>query len=235
MSSVEAPIEPPAPISGDASRIISFIQDQTERSSTHVARVLHDELGGLLVSAVMDAALVEQSLPEADPVRERLTRIRATLASAIDLKRNLIEQLRPSLLDNFGLFAAFRWHVKELCKSAEAKCTEHYPEEEVDLKPGALTELFRIMQDTLAVTLAEPALRSIDVNVAVEDGNLRMKIGHTHAIQETLDMVQHAAERMGAVACRIERIGGRVSLHRHETGTDFTAWVPLQHVVSSPA
>jgi len=57
-------------------------------------------------SAVMDVAFAEQALPIDDRVRQRLTRVRTTLTDAIDLKRKAIEELRPSILDNFGLFEA---------------------------------------------------------------------------------------------------------------------------------
>jgi signal transduction histidine kinase len=49
-------------------------------------------------------------------VRDRLLRIKKTLETEIDLKRQLTEKLRPSILDNFGLFAALRWPSSELPK-----------------------------------------------------------------------------------------------------------------------
>ena len=32
-----------------------------------------------------------------------------SLSAGVDLKRRVVEELRPTLLDNMGLFAAVRW------------------------------------------------------------------------------------------------------------------------------
>src|ERR1700730_11303739 len=94
-----------------ASSLIEHIQGVMEHQKAVLARDLHDELGGLLVGAVMDLAWVEQhmSAPPAE-LKQTLVRARQTLAAAIDMKRKLIEELRPTLLDNVGVFAALRWH-----------------------------------------------------------------------------------------------------------------------------
>ena len=79
-----------------ASALIAHIQGVMELQKAALARELHDELGGLLVGAVMDLAWAEQhmSAPPTE-LRQKLVRARQTLASAIDLKRKLIEDLRP--------------------------------------------------------------------------------------------------------------------------------------------
>jgi signal transduction histidine kinase len=89
------------------------VQETTEKQISSVVRILHDELGGLLVSAMMDLSWVNQQLG-AEAAQERLTRAHHALAAAIDLTRNLIKKLRPSILDNFGLAAAFRWYLTHL-------------------------------------------------------------------------------------------------------------------------
>ena len=48
---------------------------------------------------------------------------RSLVDQGIDLKRRIIENLRPSLLDHLGLAAALQWHVEEACKSANLECT----------------------------------------------------------------------------------------------------------------
>src|ERR1700733_5538179 len=118
------------PTAEDLSRACRQIQHRTEARISTVVRILHDELGGLLVSAIMDLGWVNgHSLP-AEDVNKRLTRVHQALTSAIDLKRDLIESLRPSILDNFGLIAAFRWHLTQACEHAATLCTHRLPEYE---------------------------------------------------------------------------------------------------------
>jgi signal transduction histidine kinase len=78
----------------------------------------------MLVAASMDLAWLEQhvatesSAAPAGDVRRRLRRLRDTLGGAVDIKRKIIEELRPTLLDNVGLFAALRWLVGNNCARA---------------------------------------------------------------------------------------------------------------------
>ncbi len=85
----------------------THLQNVAEREKAVLARELHDELGGLLVGARMDISWAEQHLAGDDPgVKERLRRVQQSLSAGVDLKRRIIEELRPTLLDNVGLFAA---------------------------------------------------------------------------------------------------------------------------------
>ncbi len=132
-------------------QLIDSIHCATEHEKALLARELHDELGGLLVGAVMDIAWAEQHLtaPTAD-LKVKLTRARQTLSTAIDMKRHLIENLRPTLLDNVGLYAALRWHVQAICKSAGIACKVVVPDEEPQFLPQVPIALFRIVQDAFS-------------------------------------------------------------------------------------
>jgi signal transduction histidine kinase len=143
---------PGEPVPGNpaasASSLIEHIQGVMEHQKALLARDLHDELGGLLVGAVMDLAWAEQhmSAPPAE-LKQKLLRARQTLAAAIDMKRKLIEELRPTLLDNVGLFAALRWHVQAACKRAGIACIIDVPEDEQRFLPNVPIALFRIVQE----------------------------------------------------------------------------------------
>ena len=140
-----------------------------EHQRALLARELHDELGGLLVGAVMDVAWAEQHLsaPPAE-LRQKLTRARQTLAAAIDLKRKLIEELRPTLLDNVGLFAALRWHVQSACNSAGLVVNIRVPEQERRFLPNISIALFRIVQEALAVIMARKPVAPVNFKATLD-------------------------------------------------------------------
>jgi signal transduction histidine kinase len=99
-----------------------------------LARELHDALGGLLIGAVMDLALltpVLAALP--DDVQQLGLHVRQALGSAIELIRRIMEELHPTLLDNVGLFAAVRWQLKNICAKSEIRCTDDLPSTEPHL------------------------------------------------------------------------------------------------------
>src|SRR3984957_2635153 len=95
----------------------THLQGVSEQEKSALSRELHDELGGLLVAARMDLSWLQQRLPTSDPsIEQRFKRIHESLSSGVDLKRRVVEELRPTLLDNMGLFTALRWQFKETCR-----------------------------------------------------------------------------------------------------------------------
>ncbi len=160
-----------------ASSLIAHLQGVMEHQKALLARELHDELGGLLVGAVMDLAWAEQhnSAPPAE-LQQKLLRARQSLAAAIDMKRKLIEELRPTLLDNVGLFAALRWHVQAACKRAGTNCVIDVPEDERRFLPNVPIALFRIVQEALAVIVARKPVASAEFRLNVDPDVVTMMI-----------------------------------------------------------
>src|SRR5579862_6079503 len=98
----------------DVERLVTHLQTAAELKDTARAHQLHDDLGGLMGAAVMDLDSLRRINPAlSQNALERLDRAKRTLEQAIDLNRRVIEDLRPSILDDFGLFAALRWQLKE--------------------------------------------------------------------------------------------------------------------------
>lgn len=148
-----------------------------EHQKALLARDLHDDLGGLLVGVVMDLAWAEQHLtaPHAE-LQQKLIRARQTLSAAIDIKRKMIEELRPTLLDNVGLFAALRWHVQAACKRAGTTCQLVIPEEERRFLPNVPIALFRIVQEALAVIVGRKPDAPPEFSVTIDRHAVTLEI-----------------------------------------------------------
>src|ERR1700737_375831 len=109
--------------------LVTHLQGTAETDKASLARTLHDELGALMVSALMDLGAIQQCQADLGAsARLRLERAKDSLRAAIDLKRRVIEGLRPSLLDHLGLFAALRWHLKRLSENSNIDYAAHYPD-----------------------------------------------------------------------------------------------------------
>jgi signal transduction histidine kinase len=200
-----------------------------EHQKALLARELHDELGGLLVGAVMDLAWAEQHLsaPPAE-LRQKLLRARQTLAAAIDLKRKLIEDLRPTLLDNVGLFAALRWHVSAACKHAGLSCTIQVPEEERRFLPNIPIALFRIVQEALAVIVARKPVASAAFSVTIDRRTLAIEV-HSDAAAGPASDTGADEHFLAAIAQRVASLGGEFkSAYLPAGGTSIAARFALE-------
>lgn len=225
----------PGPSAASASSLIEHIQGVMEHQKALLARDLHDELGGLLVGAVMDLAWAEQHLsaPPAE-LKQKLVRARQTLAAAIDMKRKLIEELRPTLLDNVGLFAALRWHVEAACKRTGIPCIIHVPEDERRFLPNVPIVLFRIVQEALAVIVARKPVASAEFAVTVDRRAIaiviRSEAGGEPSEQE--GGINADAHYLAAIQQRVASLKGEF----HEdyipaVGTRIAVRFPLEHAI----
>jgi signal transduction histidine kinase len=155
----------------------THLQSVAEREKAALARELHDELGGLLVGARMDISWAEQHLPTGDnDMRQRLNRVQQNLSAGIDLKRRIIEELRPTLLDNVGFVAALRWQFKETLARTDLKCTEYFPDEEPRFTAEAAIALFRIAQEAFINIAKHSGAKEAHVSLDIDEDTVVFRI-----------------------------------------------------------
>jgi signal transduction histidine kinase len=216
----------------EAKTLISHLLATTEAHRTSLAREVHDELGGLVVSAIMDLTSVLRRLPALDPsTQAQFDRIQRTLEDTVDRSRKMVEELRPSILDNFGLFAALRWQLKRAACSANVSCTEAYPDIEPQFPSDASTALFRIAQEALVMTFARGMVKSADLTVCVENGELFLRITDDGVpLMSDGEREDGAANALVSMRHRLHALGGEVDLHQTAGGVSvLTARLSLRH------
>ena len=161
----------------DLSELSNYLQVVREDEKSKLARDIHDELGGVLVSAKMDVAWVEKRIKGRDPESAaKLERSLQALDDGVQIKRRLIEDLRPTLLDNLGLAPALDWQVNEFCNRAGLKCTLSLPADDVTLDPHVSIALYRILQEALTNILKYARAKNIHVELNATDDNVTLLI-----------------------------------------------------------
>lgn len=222
----------------DPSGLIAHIQGAMELQKAALARELHDELGGLLVGAVMDLAWAEQH-PTAAPaeLHQKLVRARQTLAAAIDFNRKLIEDLRPTLLDNVGLIAALRWHVQTACRRAGLTCHIQVPEDEPKVSPTIAITLFRVVQEALAVVVARKPVDTADFKVTLHRRTLSIELeGKSASAQQEAEALPPPlgaeVHFLAAIEQRVASLSGEFrSIYLAGGVTRISARFPLESTV----
>jgi signal transduction histidine kinase len=217
----------------DANELVTRIQASTERDRASLSRELHDEMGGLLVSAVMDIAYTEQNLNMDDRLRQRLVRVRGALAEAIDLKREIIENLRPTLLDNFGLIEAIKWELKHECARTQLACTGSYPDAEPAFTQEAAIGLFRIVQESLIIALRQPGVKATQVAFQIDQDEAHITISHDGDTSSEAALSNDDFFAMCVIAHRVQALGGRMIVtNRDQGGAAYYAALPLAELTA---
>jgi signal transduction histidine kinase len=197
----------------------THLQSMAEREKAGLARELHDELGGLLVGARMDISWAQQHLSGDDPdLKQRLNRVQQNLSAGVDLKRRIIEELRPTLLDNVGLFAALRWQLKETCRNAGLKCIESYPEAEPRFTSEAAIALFRIAQEAFTNIIKHSAAKTMDITLGMDGDAVVMQISDDGKGIPLGRLNAIGSHGLASMRHRVRALGGRLDVRSPASG-----------------
>lgn len=213
-----------------AEELIDRLHAEAETHRKSLARAIHDDLGGLLVSAAMDFTSVQQHLSEPDfAILELLERGTQTLRSAIDLSRRMVEELRPTILDNIGLFAALKWQLKQASEGSGARLTESFPPTEPSFQPNALTALFRVAEEAIGMMFKRGGVMAADINLQIEDDAITMQFFDDGVPVMAEGVEVGSASALTSMQHRIRALGGTVELLRTDSGgTLLRAHMPLR-------
>ncbi len=214
----------------ELSELAANLQRYAESEKVLLARQLHDELGGALVGAKMDLAWLRRRIGSTDPdVIARWERLERALETGIAFKRRVVEQLRPTLLDNLGFYAAARWLVEETCAEAGLKAELELPLPEPQLTQDVGIALFRILQESLHNVTRHAHATRVKISVIMDPNNILRMVVTDDGLGLAADQLRTLGSRgLGSMRHRMRAIGGQFQVQSVAgKGTEITVLAPL--------
>lgn len=205
----------------------------SEEEKARLSRELHDEMGANLTAISMDIAAVTAQLHKTDPeLAAQLKRARAKLVETVEMKRRIVENLRPSLLDNLGLCAAIESYCADFSRLAQLRCDcEVAAEIEGEAaKSGDLAiALFRIVQESLTNIRKYAKASKVSVSLSRQGQGLLLRViddGIGIAADTLAKPMSHGILGMRE---RALLLGGTLQIRRgrNEVGTCIEVQIPL--------
>jgi signal transduction histidine kinase len=218
----------------DLSNLTSELQRVAETEKRALARELHDELGSLLIAAKMDISWLRRKLPHADAdIQLRWDRVLAGLDDGVNLKRRVVESLRPTLLDNLGLVPALKWVLEQSCGRAGIRYTERYPDVDLRLTDDASIAVFRVVQESLTNIVRHSGAKDVDLAVDLTDQELVLRVrddGKGIAADRIENVV--GSHGLASMRHRVVSLGGQWRIQPADGGgTLIIARLPLARVL----
>ncbi|WPB56580.1 CHASE3 domain-containing protein [Xylophilus sp. GOD-11R] len=205
--------------------LATHLQQVREDERAYLARELHDELGSLLTAAKLDVARIKSKIgPDNVELQARLQHLTETLNSGIALKRNIIEDLRPSSLSNLGLVAALEILARET--GDRNNLSIHCRLEKPPLDDSAQLTVYRMVQEALTNISKYAHAHEVQVRVGVHPTYVLVEIQDDGAgfEKERIDPSTHGLQGMRH---RVETAGGRLTITTAPgAGTRVTATLP---------
>ena len=212
----------------ELSALTSHLHSVVEREKSDLARELHDELGSILTVARMDLDWLQRRYSASDPeIGNRLRSLAQNIEEAMDVKHRVVENLRPALLDHFGLPVALKSHFEGTCQKAGLTCKAQVPDACEGISSEVAIALFRVAQESLTNIIRHARASNVVLRFESDLANHRIGIDDDGV---GFDQAQSGASRShGLVGMRhrIHTLGGQFSIQPNQPrGTRVNVAVP---------
>jgi PAS domain S-box-containing protein len=228
---------------GQLRELAAYSEGVREDERTRIAREVHDELGSLLVALKMDVnwldkRLSEQQAREAQAAQDMRERMRSKcqnmsrlIENAVDNVGRIITDLRPSILDHQGLWAALEWQAHEFVQSAELALDWHMDVQGApELPEPAAMAVFRIFQEMLSNVGRHAQAGHVDVRIEAAAGQLDITVRDDGCGAEPGAFEAATAYGVMGMRERARHFGGTIHIESQVgQGSTFHLRMPLQH------
>jgi signal transduction histidine kinase len=148
-----------------------------EEEKQRLASELHDELGALhtVIGMELQAVLAELRSRAPDLVARQLNAI-TLLNQARDIKRRIIADLRPVMLDHLGPLAAIQDHVERWSRASGIRAHLRLAATLPPLPNDAALALFRVVQESLTNVSKYARATNVSISLSVAKDVLELTI-----------------------------------------------------------
>ena len=214
-----------------------LILQAQEEERRRLALELHDESSQNLTALLIHIEVLSQSLqalPGTTITDDARKQLEAGLQYVAGLSRHTLEdirmlaqQLRPSVLDDLGLPAAFRWLAEDARQRLHLDVELHIDTPHGWKQPALYeTALFRIAQESLTNIARHAHAQHVCISLAQEPGCIRLQIRDDGRGFDPLE--QHTGLGIFGMRERAALLGGTVDIQSQPgQGTTLQARLPL--------
>src|SRR5437763_2909705 len=197
-----------------------------ELERQRLARELHDETGQALTSILLGLKPLEEALAD-HPARAALAELRDQVVSALQDVRRLAAELRPAVLDDFGLVPALERLTDSFAEQSDVRVDFHSALGELRLPSEVETTLYRVVQESLTNIVKHANARSVSVSIARRASTVAAVIEDDGAGFDQRAVREESVGLLG-MRERLSFVDGRLEIEsRPGAGTTIVAEVPV--------
>ncbi|HMH44730.1 MAG TPA: ATP-binding protein, partial [Pyrinomonadaceae bacterium] len=205
-----------------------------EEEGTRIAREIHDELGGALTGLKWDLESLDKVISELTDqsqlqvLREKIEAMLRLSETTISAVRRISSELRPSILDDFGLAEAIEWQARQFQARTRIICHCECSVDTSDLNQEQSTAVFRIFQEALTNILRHAQATRVDVAIREEAGEIVLTVSDNGRGITEADKSRLQSLGLLGMQERAHLIGGEIDITGFEgKGTVLTVRVPI--------
>lgn len=158
-------------------RLSARLVETEEAERRRIARELHDKLGQQLTALGLNLNILEQSLPpkQGRAQHKRIADMLQLVEEMTEQVRDIMADLRPPVLDDYGLGAALRWYGGIFAKRSGIPCV--VDGEDIPRLPAQVEmALFRVAQEALNNVAKHSQASRVEIRSALEGDRLSLTV-----------------------------------------------------------
>ncbi|MES2126740.1 MAG: response regulator [Pseudomonadota bacterium] len=216
----------------DLRRLATHQEKIKEHERKRIAQEIHDELGGLLTGIKAYISVAIERATQAGVAPDPLLSDTAGLAqSAIETVRRVITDLRPSVLDQLGIWAALEWYADQVQRRTGLVCTcQATPAAlALELDPERSTMLFRVVQEALTNVARHAEAHSVSLSVDCDGAAVLLAIADDGKGIDTEGLLDRESWGILGMHERSRRFEGELTIKGVAgSGTTLSLRLPLE-------
>ncbi len=205
-----------------------------ESERRRISGELHDQVGQILTAVKMNLHALRQKCSEPDILYSIENNIEV-IDEAVDQVRDLSVDLRPLLLDDFGLVVALRWYLGRQTRNfgLPAELKTHSLSEDDRFSSELETACFRIVQEALTNVMRHANATHISVLLERTGADLLLLIADDGVGFDVRGLRNRAGEAMTVglhgMEERVQALGGSITIDSAPAlGPEICVRFPLQ-------
>jgi PAS domain S-box-containing protein len=211
---------------------LSELHRAQEEESRRLALELHDGVLQALtrLGIDVDEVMVDKKVDE--NITQQLSLIRSRIMDVMGEIRRVSRQLRPAILDKFGLVPALEMLIDEIADTGRIKCNFSITGNQRRLPAEAELQLFRIAQEALNNVMKHSHASNVDLAIDFRKTKVKLRIaddGDGFELPTVLsDLPQTGKLGLTGLAERTRLLNGQFDIEtKAGEGTEITVTVPV--------
>jgi signal transduction histidine kinase len=157
--------------------LASYLQDVREQERTRIAREIHDDFGQSLTILKMDLSWLKKHIIQDQPqVQNKIDSMFKVIDASLQTLHTVSSELRPVILDDFGLESAIEWQAEEFQNRTGVRCRVDSSVVDLDLTKEQSTAIFRIFQEALTNIMRHSGATEVDVRLEMNEDILILEV-----------------------------------------------------------
>ncbi len=209
--------------------LTKHLETAREEERKQIAIEIHDELGHALTTLKLELnILMKKRFLREDVLKKRIAEMSKFIEGTIKTLQRISTQLRPSILDHFGIVAAIEWQAKEFQKQTSIRIRLALPQADIEIEEQKSVAMFRIFQEILTNVARHAQASRVDVTLEHLGSELQLTVAD-NGVGIKMDKVSDP-KSFGLIGMqeRAKYIGGKLKINSIlGIGTTITVNIPL--------